>query len=98
MDLDSQKNSQGWFEDDESFALRREASNEAWSTKHKQKGKKAVKKPSSSSSARTNAWVTATSVRPAKVKSKASNSASKKTKNKGVGGVFAAMMLDSDSD
>lgn len=94
-----QINSRGWFEDDESFSERLEISNAAWSTTNKQNSKRS-KKPatSSSSTAPSNStWVTSMSTRP-KSKAKGPSGVKKNKGGKGGGGVFAAMMLDSDSD
>lgn len=89
--------SRGWFETDEDFEARLEASRTA--TKPAAAPKKAAKP--AVSSGKTTSWVTpgssawgtkkGTGSRPSTAKSKASKSG-------GGGGVFAAMMMDSDSD
>mmetsp|Transcript_27996 Transcript_27996/g.37368 ORF Transcript_27996/g.37368 Transcript_27996/m.37368 type:complete len:409 (+) Transcript_27996:246-1472(+) len=87
--------SRGWFEDDEAFAVRLEASRATARAKDKQK---ATKKPAGASGSSrpkpATTWVTPGSKKPAWNQKKAA-----KKKPVGGGGVFAAMMaLDSDSD
>ena len=94
--------SRGWFEDDDDFQVRLEASRKKRESASKSaskaasggKGKKAG--TGSRTSSRSTAWLT-----PGGVASK-QNALGKKTvaakKPKPKGGVFAAMMMDSDSD
>lgn len=90
--------SRGWFEDDEAFAIRVEASRAAARARE---AKRVVKKPAGSS---TGAWGTGaktkpgtTWVTPGAAKKKVAAKPSAKSRSGG-GGVFAAMMMDSDSD
>ena len=91
-----ENDSRGWFEDDDAFAARVEISRKAaksqgGKSKAPSKGKAPVKPMNAS-----NAWVS-TSAPRAKA-SKPMAAAKPKAKASNVGGVFAAMMLDSDSD
>eukprot|EP00536_Pseudo-nitzschia_multiseries_P005971 jgi/Psemu1/191878/e_gw1.121.79.1 len=93
-----ENDSRGWFEDDASFELRVKNSRASV----KQASKVASKKSSSSSSTKkstTSAWVTSSSTarRPA-ARSYGKVGTAKKKPSDRVGGVFAAMMDDSDSD
>lgn len=88
--------SRGWFEDDEAFEIRLEASRKKKQVSSSTvpsggKGKKPVR------SAATPTWLTPGGV-GAKQAALAKKAAAKKSKPKSSGGVFAAMMLDSDSD
>ena len=82
-----QAKSRGWFEDDESFEERVNSLKGVAASRPK---KGAAKKQQTS----TPAWVAAPSSKKTKPKSKAVGS----KKSSGAGGVFAAMMMDSDSD
>ncbi|CAB9517533.1 expressed unknown protein [Seminavis robusta] len=83
--------SQGWFEDEEDFQKRLQASERAWMAKLKQANSK-KKKPASSTAS---AWSTA----PTRQKASGGTKKAAKPKPKAKGGnVFAAMMMDSDSD
>ncbi|KAL3907742.1 MAG: hypothetical protein SGARI_003388 [Bacillariaceae sp.] len=94
--------SRGWFEDDASFEVRLEKSRKAIKS-HSGKGNatskgKATKTTAAKTKSATNAWVSAAAPR-ARTTTKKSAAQTSKPKTKGnVGGVFAAMMLDSDSD
>ncbi|CAJ1969358.1 unnamed protein product [Cylindrotheca closterium] len=87
---DFEQKSRGWFEDDESFEERVNSLQGVAASRPK---KGAAKKPASKSHAP--AWIaTSSSTKKTQSKSKAG-----KSKNSGgAGGVFAAMMMDSDSD
>ena len=89
--------SRGWFESDEDFDARVQASRVA--TKPAAvTGKKAAAKPAAGGG-RTTSWVTPGSTPWGTKKSTgAKTSNSKASKSGGGGGVFAAMMMDSDSD
>jgi len=81
----------GWFEDDDFFHNRLQISRDAFNAKQK-----TVKKKSKGSTATKTAiprWVT-----PGQTKSATSKSSTKPKKKKGTSSVFAAMMIDSDSD
>jgi len=90
-----EQKSRGWFESDEAFAARVEANRKSSASAAKQKTVK--KKTTTSSNSNivfkksTTAWVT-----PGMAKKKKAPVKTKKTG--GSGGVFAAMMMDSDSD
>lgn len=97
-----ENDSRGWFEDEDSFEARvansrKAAKSQGGKGKASSKAKAtgtATMKPKSA----TNAWVS-TSAPRARTTTKKSMAPSSKPKAKGnVGGVFAAMMLDSDSD
>eukprot|EP00980_Cylindrotheca_fusiformis_P006547 scaffold1384_cov116-Cylindrotheca_fusiformis.AAC.25 len=95
-----ERKSRGWFEDDESFSQRLEMCNRAWSATKKQtsKGGKKTSASTSSLSSSRNPWVT-NKPTTSKLGSKTLGSGPKKSKgSNGNGGVFSAMMLDSDSD
>mmetsp|Transcript_13290 Transcript_13290/g.31886 ORF Transcript_13290/g.31886 Transcript_13290/m.31886 type:complete len:427 (-) Transcript_13290:76-1356(-) len=87
---DLEANSRGWFEDDESFEERVNSLKTVAASKPKKGG---AKKPQASKPVRA-AWVATSSTKKGKPQSKAG----KKKSSGGAGGVFAAMMLDSDSD
>lgn len=94
-----QEKSRGWYEEEDVFQARIAASRVAWEA-HEKSTKKVTKKPTGaaapSSSRKTNAWNTTTVSKPRAAP--VSNATTKsKTKASG-GGVFAAMMMDSDSD
>jgi sRNA-binding protein len=83
--------SRGWFEDDAAFKARVQASKAAWMARMKAQSKK--KKPAAASAG--SAWANAP------VRQKATTGTAKKTSAKpkaSGGGVFAQMMMDSDSD
>ena len=84
--------SRGWFEEDDAFEARVKASRDAWMAKLKQANKKKKGKPTVSSGS---AWATATTH---KKTAAAPKKTAAKSKPKAAGGVFAAMMMDSDSD
>mmetsp|Transcript_15141 Transcript_15141/g.42092 ORF Transcript_15141/g.42092 Transcript_15141/m.42092 type:complete len:439 (+) Transcript_15141:164-1480(+) len=91
-----ENDSRGWFEDDASFELRVKKSRASG----KQASKASSKKSSSGSSTKkntTNAWITSSSTarRPA---AKSYGKVGVAKKKPSGGGVFAAMMYDSDSD
>jgi hypothetical protein len=90
-----QAKSRGWFEDEESFVARIEASDAAWRAQNKTK--KTAKKPAATSSSSSSAWNTAAKARPRATQAKKTTTARKPTGDRG-GGMFAAMMGDSDSD
>lgn len=96
-----QEKSRGWFEEDDVFQARIQASHAAWVTQSKL-GKKVVKKATPTAAAapsKTNAWMTSTTARPRGGPVKSSATQNKTTSGKGAGGgVFAAMMMDSDSE
>ena len=77
--------------------MRIEACNAAWEARSKQKKPSAAKKASVSSSS-TNAWTTAPVISRGKLKAPSGTSTKKKTGTASGGGVFGAMMMDSDSD
>jgi len=86
--------SRGWFEDDDAFATRVQASRATFDAKDKQKVKK---KPSDASGSATrtvsaNSWVLPGAKKPV------GRSTTKKKKKPAGGNVFGAMMMDSDSD
>lgn len=87
--------SRGWFEEDDAFATRVQACHDVWNARRKQQTKKTggAKKTAPSSNT-TNSWVTTSTSRAPTAKA-STKSAGKK---KGSGGVFAAMMMDGDSD
>lgn len=90
--------SQGWFEDDESFEIRLEACRKrltvkSSSSKKSTSGKGKAPGTGSRSVVKTTTWMT-----PGSSGLTAKSKAAKKNKPKSSGGVFAAMMLDSDSD
>ena len=58
--------------------------------------KKGATAPSAPS--KTSAWVTTSTARPKSGPAKSATAQKNKTGGKGSGGVFAAMMMDSDSD
>ncbi|VEU42653.1 unnamed protein product [Pseudo-nitzschia multistriata] len=94
-----ENDSRGWFEDDASFALRVKKSKAAAKQASKASAKKSSTSAKKSSSTNTSAWMSSSSLgrRPvAKARGKV-RGAKKKTSG-GSGGVFAAMMDDSDSD
>ena len=93
--------SRGWFESDDAFERRVEISRAAFAAQQQQQSKaKATKKPTTSStttsrtSAVTGAWASTTR----KKNMGGSKAKPPSAKPKGAGGVFAAMMMDSDSD
>lgn len=89
-----QMSSRGWFESDEDFEARLKAARAAWEAKVKasKKKKPAAKAPGGGGSSlpSTTKWVT-----PASTKKPVAKSKPKPARG---GGVFAAMMMDSDSD
>lgn len=93
-----ESDSRGWFEDDESFSNRLDLCNENWSKRKKETSKRSGgKSPAINASA--NAWMTSSSSKPKPNARSAVNTAKKGKGGTGnAGGVFAAMMLDSDSD
>lgn len=95
----TQEKSRGWFEDDDAFRSRVDASAAEWAAKNKNSKKNPTTKStkSSTSSLRTTAWVTSGSTKPRGTASKGNSVGKKKSVGRG-GGVFSAMMLDSDSD
>jgi len=92
--LSFQTSSRGWFETDEAFEARVKASESAWNARRKQAKKKTSKPSTGAAPARqpsaANKWVT-----PSAAKPKVAPKAAKPSRG---GGVFAAMMMDSDSD
>jgi len=94
--IELEEASRGWFESDEAFEARVEASRASWEANNK---KTAKKKPSGGASAgksalpATTKWVT-----PGASKGGAWSKPAAKKKQTGSGGLFAAMMNDSDSD
>jgi hypothetical protein len=84
-----EENSRGWFESDDSFEARVQASRIA--TKPTAASKKAAKPAASGMAAKTS-WVIPGA------KKKAASKTATKSKAKGAGSVFQAMMMDSDSD
>lgn len=91
--LELELSSRGWFESDEAFDTRVKASRSTWQNQRKQAAAK--KKPGASKTSAlpaTTKWVV-----PGAKKSVASSKPVKKTVPTG-GGLFAAMMNDSDSD
>lgn len=95
-----EEKSRGWYEDDDIFQARITASRAAWEARDKTT-KKVTKKPtvttgSSSSTRNANAWNT-TSVSKPRAATVSNSTTKTKSKSNG-GGVFAAMMMDSDSD
>jgi hypothetical protein len=86
--VELEENSRGWFESDESFEARVQASRIA--TKPTAASKKAAAKPVAS--AAKTSWVIPGA------KKKAATKTASKSKAKGGGSVFQAMMMDSDSD
>jgi hypothetical protein len=92
-----QSKSRDWFEEDESFQARVEACEATWLARSKQK-KKAAKKTGPATGT-TSAWSTTAASRPAGGGwGKPAAAKNKPTGKAGTGGVFGAMMLDSDSD
>jgi hypothetical protein len=93
---DLEEKSRGWFEEDDAFATRVEACQAVWNARRKQTKKTggAKKAAPSSSSSNATSWVT-TSISRGPAAKASTNSTGKK---KGKAGVFAAMMIDSDSD
>lgn len=85
--------SRGWFEEDESFEARVNASKAAWMARLKQQSKK--KKPAAGTSTGS-AWSTTTTTR--KKASAAPKKPAAKSKGKAGGGSVFSMMMDSDSD
>ena len=89
--------SQGWFEDDESFEIRLEACRKRLAVKSSSKkstsGKGRAPGTGSRTAGKNTTWLT-----PSNSGLTAKSKAAKKSKPKSSGGVFAAMMLDSDSD
>mmetsp|Transcript_11354 Transcript_11354/g.21669 ORF Transcript_11354/g.21669 Transcript_11354/m.21669 type:complete len:434 (+) Transcript_11354:48-1349(+) len=93
-----EESSRGWFESDEDFDARVQASRSA--TKPAAAPKKAAAKPAASSG-RGTAWVTpggGTSAWGAPKRTGPKSATAKAKSGKSPGGVFAAMMADSDSD
>ena len=94
-----QEKSRGWYEEDDVFQVRITACRAAWVAQDKSK-KNVAKKPTvtagSSSSRQPNAWNTTSVAKPRAAP--VSNSATKSKPKANSGGVFAAMMMDSDSD
>mmetsp|Transcript_13234 Transcript_13234/g.19466 ORF Transcript_13234/g.19466 Transcript_13234/m.19466 type:complete len:430 (+) Transcript_13234:90-1379(+) len=90
--VDLEEASRGWFEDDDFFDIRVNLTREAFTAKHKLSKKKSVKKTTPAVIPK---WVT-----PGQIKSGASKATPKpkKAKQQGASGLFAAMMMDSDSD
>jgi hypothetical protein len=95
--IELEDSSRGWFETDDEFATRVEASRKA--TKPAAPQSKKSSKSSSSTNNRTTSWVTPGSTAWGTKKKTATKptTGSKPKANKG-SGVFAAMMMDSDSD
>jgi len=95
-----EEKSRGWFEEDDIFQSRIDACNAAWASQSKssKKGPKKAAPTSGAGSSKTSAWVTASTARPKSAVAKNTASQNKKTGGKGASGVFAAMMMDSDSD
>jgi len=91
---DLETKSRGWFEDDESFEERVNSLKAVAASRPKKGGSKGGGKQASKPAA--SAWVATSSTKKTKPRSKAGGGSKKKSG--GVGGVFAAMMLDSDSD
>lgn len=90
-----EQKSRGWFEEDDAFEARVEASDAAWRAQSKSK-KSTGKKTSGSGGG--GGWATTTKARPkASMGMAKKTTAAKKNNNRG-GGVFGAMMMDSDSD
>ncbi|EJK45402.1 hypothetical protein THAOC_35987 [Thalassiosira oceanica] len=92
--------SQGWFEDDESFEIRLEACRKRLAVKSSSSkkstsasGKGRAPGTGSRTAGKNTTWLT-----PGNSGLAAKSKAAKKNKPKSSGGVFAAMMLDSDSD
>mmetsp|Transcript_28723 Transcript_28723/g.58830 ORF Transcript_28723/g.58830 Transcript_28723/m.58830 type:complete len:438 (-) Transcript_28723:250-1563(-) len=85
--------SRGWFEEDEVFMARVEASRSSANAKEKQKSRKPASAGSGYKAKPVASWVT-----PASSKKKAPARSSAKSKAASSGGMFAAMMMDSDSD
>lgn len=94
-----QEKSRGWYEEDDIFQARITASRAAWEAQDKS-AKKVTKKPAvaaaTSSSRKPNAWNTTSVSKPRAAP--VSNSTTKSKPKANGGGVFAAMMMDSDSD
>lgn len=98
--------SQGWFEDEDAFHIRLEASRKkraaASKTAKTTSGGKGKKPGTGSRSMATSAWLTPGSsgvgAKQAAAGKKATATKKSKPKSGGGGGVFAAMMMDSDSD
>lgn len=89
--------SRGWFEDDDAFEARLAASQSAFTAKEKQKS--TSKKPASSGGGYKATPVAAKWVTPgAQPKKSAWGKPDAKKKPASGGSVFAAMMVDSDSD
>ena len=96
--------SRGWFEDDDDFQVRLEASRKKRATASKSASKvasggKGKKAGTGSRTMKSNtAWLTPGGVASKQNALGKKTVAAKKPKQKGGGGVFAAMMMDSDSD
>ena len=90
--------SRGWFEDDESFAVRVAACEATWQARSKQRQRTTKKTTTSSSSSNTNAWMTTSTSRPQGSRGYAKAAGTKKKSTSSGAGVFGAMMADSDSD
>lgn len=94
-----EEKSRGWYEEDDIFQARITASRAAWEAQDKS-AKKVTKKPAvaaaTSSSRKPNAWNTTSVSKPRAAP--VSNSTTKSKPKANGGGVFAAMMMDSDSD
>lgn len=92
-----ENDSRGWFEDDASFDVRVKRSQKSGK---QQAGKAASSKKStkkSTTSSSTSSWTTSSSSM-SRPKAKSYGVAAKKKKSTSAGGVFGAMMMDSDSD
>ena len=87
-----EQSSRSWFESDEAFAARIKASQLAWQNQRKATAKKKPAAAKSSAMPTTSKWVV-----PGAKKSAALSKPTKKSTPTG-GGLFAAMMNDSDSD
>lgn len=91
-----ERKSRGWFEEDDAFATRVQACQAVWNARRKQATKKTggAKKAAPSSNT-ASSWVTSSISRGPTAKAASTKSAGKK---KASGSVFAAMMMDGDSD
>jgi len=96
-----ERDSRGWFEDDDLFALRVERCRAVANSQSKsKKGSSAGKSTGggAKTAAPSNPWISASSAKPRTTKSAAKAPSANKKKQSGVGGVFAQMMLDDSDD
>jgi hypothetical protein len=97
LPISTQISSKGWFESDEAFEARVEASHRAWQVQLKDQNKKkaaVAKSGTKSSSGTATKWVTPGARQPGAWGTKSIKAAAPAK----AGGLFAAMMQDSDSE